>query len=306
MKGRRVLVTGPAGTIASSICRQLVSDNEVWGLARFSRPGSREATEAAGVRTAVVDLGEPDFSALPAEFDHVLHLATFMSGADDYEAALRVSALGTGHLMRHFRTSGSFLVMSTTSVYRPHPDPGHSYGEQDPLGEAAHPSKPNYSISKIAEEAVARFAAEAFGIPTVLARMNVFYGRARGIPYQHLDAILAGRNIQLRSAAIRYSPIHELDAVHHLDGLLAAAAVPATVVNFGGDHAVEAERWCAYLGELVGREPRIQIRPLPGSQPGVVANPTRRIGLTGPDRIDWREGLRDMVNHRLAAASGSE
>ena len=39
---RKILVTGPAGQIAFPLASRLAQDNEVWGIARFSEPGSRE------------------------------------------------------------------------------------------------------------------------------------------------------------------------------------------------------------------------------------------------------------------------
>ena len=36
----KILITGPAGRIASGLARSLAADNEVWGIARFSDPAS--------------------------------------------------------------------------------------------------------------------------------------------------------------------------------------------------------------------------------------------------------------------------
>jgi nucleoside-diphosphate-sugar epimerase len=159
LKGKKILVTGPAGQIAHAVCRTLAPDNDVWGIARFSRPGSRDFVESLGVTTREVDLADPDFGGLPGDFDYVLHLAAYMGETDDHDHALRVNAEGTGLLLGHFRDVQAVLVMSTTGVYRPHEDPLHLYRETDPLGDAVNPNIPTYAISKIAEEAVARFCA---------------------------------------------------------------------------------------------------------------------------------------------------
>ena len=55
---------GPAGQIAAPLCQHLAKDNEGWGIARFSVPGSREEVAAMGVTTRVVDLGTGDFALL--------------------------------------------------------------------------------------------------------------------------------------------------------------------------------------------------------------------------------------------------
>lgn len=61
LRDEKILITGPAGQIAWPLCRYLATDNEVWGVARFSQPGSREAVEKLGVTTRVVDLGDEVF-----------------------------------------------------------------------------------------------------------------------------------------------------------------------------------------------------------------------------------------------------
>jgi nucleoside-diphosphate-sugar epimerase len=143
---------------------------------------------------------------------------------------------------------------------------------------------------------VAGYCAEEFGIPTIIGRMNVAYGRGGGIPYQHMELILAGKPVTIREDPLRYSPIHESDIVGHMDGLLAAAVAAAPIVNFGGDEVVTAQQWCRLLGQLGGIEPRIRIERLPGMQPGMSVDPTERRRLTGPDRMGWRDGISDMYN----------
>ncbi len=301
LRNKKILITGPTGQIAEAICKRLAPDNDVWGISRFSDAAARQRVEGLGVRTRQVDLAAPDFTGLPTDFDHVLHLAAFMDSADDFDLALRVSAIGTGHLMSHFRSAHSVLIMSTASVYRPHDDPEHLYVETDPLGDVALPiTRPTYSISKIAEEAVAKFCAEEFNIPTIIGRMNIAYGLRGGWPARHLEKILTREPIVVRWDPIRYSPIHEDDITRHLVGLLSAAQTEAKVVNFCGDVVVSAQEWCAYLGELADIEPEFRLEPLPGGQRSVACDATLRCSLTGPDRVHWREGVREVFEARMA------
>src|SRR5262249_26864935 len=192
VKGAKILITGPAGQIAFPLAERLARDNEVWGIARFSDPETREKVEAVGVTTRAVDLADGDFGDLPTDFDHLLHLATFQGGGLDYDQALRVNAEGTGLLLQHCRTARSARVMSLASVYRPVDAPLHVFLETDPLGDANSPHAPTYSMSKISEEAVARTCARLFDLPVVIARMNASYGSNGGLPTYHLDWILAG------------------------------------------------------------------------------------------------------------------
>ena len=123
LSGEKVLITGPGGRIALGIAKTLAADNEVWGIARFSDPAVRDEVDALGVTTRVVDLGDPDFSDLPDDFTYLLHIAADFG--EDYERGLRVNAEGTGLLLSHCRNAKAALVMSTVTVYKPHPDPWH-------------------------------------------------------------------------------------------------------------------------------------------------------------------------------------
>src|SRR5215213_8161668 len=168
LQDEKILITGPAGRIAYGLARSLVADNEVWGIARFSDPATRDKVEALGVTTRTLDLADREFGDLPADFTYLLHLVADFS-VDDYERALRVNAEGTGFVLEHCRKAKAAIVMSTVTVYKPHPDPWHAFDEGDPLGDVMLPDRLPYSISKIAEESVARYCARSFRLPVTIA-----------------------------------------------------------------------------------------------------------------------------------------
>jgi uncharacterized protein YbjT (DUF2867 family) len=92
------------------------------------------------------------------------------------------------------------------------------------------------------------------------------------------------------------SPIHDDDILAHVPGLLAAASVPATITNWGGDEAVDLRDMVRFLGELAGREV-----PMPESPEGIqhsLIDPTRRQQLAGLCHVPWKEGVRRMVAAR--------
>jgi nucleoside-diphosphate-sugar epimerase len=294
LSGEKILVTGPAGSIAEPLCEYLASDNDVWGIARFSVEGSRERLEDLGVTTRVVDLADGEFGALPDDFTILLHIAAYIGGGDDYDHALRVNAEGTGLLLEHCRKVKAALVMSTGSVYKPHPDPWHAYRETDPLGEDALPGQPTYAISKIAEEAVARTAARTLGVRVVIARMNAAYGNKRGLERMHLEQVLMGRPVVVRWDPCPYSPISQEDINAQLEAVLSLASVPATVVNWGGDEAVSPQQWCPFFAELAGVEAQLVVQEVPGAKRGVVVEPSKRKSVTGPCTVSWQDGMRRM------------
>src|SRR5690606_8277068 len=121
------------------------------------------------------DYVHDDLSALDNDYDYVLHFATTqMAGSYDFDHAIEVNAVATGRLMYHFRNVKVFFYSSTCSVYSA--EGKEPKKESDPLGDSMRKFCPAYSFSKVASEAVVRFTSGQFGIPAVIARMNVSYG----------------------------------------------------------------------------------------------------------------------------------
>jgi len=294
LKGEKILITGPAGSIAHGLTRALAGDNEVWGLARFGDAPARRGIDALGVTTRSIDLASGQFGDLPRDFTYVVHMAVAYVPSD-YDQALRVNAEGTGFLLEHCRRAKAALVMSTCSVYKPHADPWHAYRESDALGDSLSPNSPPYPISKIAQEGVARYCARAFGLPVTIARMNSAYGAAGGLPLMHARALAEGRCVEARWDPYPYNPIHASDILWMLEPLLAAAAVPATIVNWGGDEAVTVQQWCDYMGGLLGVPAHVTIRHAEGDSRGNRIDTEKRTSLTGPSRMSWKDGLKQSL-----------
>ncbi len=294
----KILITGPAGQIAEPLTRYLAKDNEVWGAARFSDAAARARIDGYGVTTRSVDLATGKLGDLPDDFTYVLHLAADQSNDLDYDRSLRVNAEGTGLLLQHCRKAKAALVMSTFSVYRPNPDPGHRYAETDPLGEVNAVHAPTYSVSKIGQEAVARFCARAFDLRVTIARMNASYGDNGGLPAIHLALARAGEPVVTRWDPCTYSPIHEDDICAQAGPLLEAASTPATIVNWAGDEPVSVQEWCAEFAALLGHPVKVDVREFPGTQPSAISDNTKRLSITGPCTVPWREGMRRMFTAR--------
>lgn len=295
MRDTTIVMTGITGQIGFPLAAHLAQHNEVWGIARYSDPAVRARVEAAGIRPVVADLADGSLDDVPRDVTYVLHLAAYQGAEPDYDHAIAVNAEGTGRLLEHCRGAKAALVMSTGSVYRPHPEPFHRYRETDPLGDSGTIHAPTYAVSKIAQEAVARTCARVFGLPVVVARMNAAYGPNGGLPWMHLEAIAAGRAVTARVDHHLYSPIHEDDIAWQVEPLLAAASVPATIVNWGGDEPVALQDWCAHLGRLLGRDAVVDTVPRPGTRQSNAFDSSKRIAITGPSRVDWRDGMATMV-----------
>jgi len=293
----KILITGASGQIGYGLARYLAPHNEVWGVARFADPAARDGLGALGVTTRSVDLAAGGLEELPADFTYLLHLAADVT-TGDYDRALQVNAEATGVVLEHCRFAKAALVMSSLSTYKPHPDPWHAFAETDPLGDAMAPPSPPYSVSKIAQEAVARYCARSLGLPVAITRLGAAYGDRGGLPVLHLDAVARREPVRTRSDPMPYTPIHDDDLCAQLEAILAAASVPATVVNWVGDEPVSVQEWTAYFGELLGVVARVEVEPIPGASVGSVGDATRRRSLTGPCTVGWRAGLGDVAAER--------
>jgi len=172
MRGKKLLITGPAGQIAFPLAEELAQHNEVWGIARFSEPGSQERCEKVGIRTVVCDLAKGDFSALPDDFEYLLHLATFQGGGLDYDQAIRVNAEGTAALATAAMAAGvgRFVFVSTSKVMG-------EKNREGPFRETDAPAPEDaYALSKWAGEKAVLDVCRQGRMQPVIVRPPLVYG----------------------------------------------------------------------------------------------------------------------------------
>jgi nucleoside-diphosphate-sugar epimerase len=194
--------------------------------------------------------------------------------------------------MAHCKSAKAFLHFSSTAVYE---YAGRSpRKETDPLGDNHRSMFPTYSIAKITAETVCRFAAKHFDIPTTIARLSVPYGNNGGWPYFHLLMMKENMAIDIHPEGPNsYNLLHANDYIEKIPYLLAAASTDVTTTNFGGSQAVSIEEWCAYLTELSGFIPNFNEKSTAFGS--LAIDTTQMHSLIGETRMDWREGIRAMV-----------
>jgi len=289
------LIAGATGMVALPVAERLAREHDVVATARFSDPALRKRLEAAGVECIPTDLVDGDVSALPTDCDYVLNFSVMKTATWDRDLDGNVGGLGA--LMHHCRGARAFLHCSSTAVYQPNGH--HAFRETDPLGDnhRVWDFLQTYSISKIAAEAMARYCARTLDLPTTIARLNVPYGDNGGWPDGHIQMLAAGMPIPVHTdAPTQYNPIHEDDIVAMIPALLAAASVPVTTVNWGGDDVVGIEEWCTYLAGLMGVE--ASFAPTEQHLQSVMVDLTRMHEIAGHTTVHWHDGFRRMLEHR--------
>jgi len=294
ISGEKILISGVTGMVANPLARHLARDNEVWGIARFADPAVRSELEQAGIRTHVVDLAEGRLDDLPADFTYVLHLAWTRADLAQLDMSIRCNVEGAGLVLHHCRRAKAALVMSGMGVYSPSGDPWHAYAESDPVGRAATAYAPTSPASKLGLEAVARFCARAFDLPVTITRLNTWMGTPGSFPGMHISAVLEGRAMVAPFDPNPHNPIHTDDMLWQLEPLLDAASTRAFITNWCGDDVTTAQEWMQWAGDWSGRPARLEVREVPCSPAGTLADATLRKSVTGPCRTSFPAAYRAL------------
>lgn len=291
IEGKRILVTGATGQVAGLMTEKLAERNEVWAAARFTDANAKAALEAKGVKTAYFSMGDADLSGLP-DVDYVFHCGC-NTAPKTPEIGMSQNAEGTGFLMQRYRGIRAFFHMSSSSVYRVAASSPEPVKETDMLG-GFSAYGPHYAMSKLATEAVVRFQARVLGLPTIIARLDVAYG-ARGhggVPMALYMMMKHGMPYTRAAAGESFcSPIHEDDIAEQAERLIQKAAVPAPIVNLGGDEPVSVEEMIRYVESLTGLTMKIDVAD-DATWGMKVLDGTLRKQLAGPCRVTWKEGVR--------------
>ena len=295
LEGQKILITGATGRVAFPIARALAQRNEVWGVARFTDPGSQSRLESVGVRPLPLDVSTGDLSSLPDDFTYVFH-AAMSSGADGWASAFEMNSQASGGLLYHCRGScKGFVFCSTGSIYQ--------YQGRRPLRESDPPGVPrldsygNYSFSKVAGEAVCTWISREHKVPLTIIRICSTYGPEGGTPADRFERMLAGKPVRLHpDAPNNFNPIYEDDYVAHGIRALEVAGVPPVVVNWAGSETVSAEEYCTYMGELVGIEPNFVYDP--AVHTALWPDVTYMHQVLGRTKVHWRDGFRRMIEAR--------
>lgn len=296
-KGHKILLTGLTGRIGAAAAHFLSPQNEVWGLARFSREGSLEEAQKLGVKTITGDYARGSLDEVPTDFDYVVHIAANVK-CQTAEEGMADNADGAARLMNHCRNSKAFLHVSATGIYAQNPDPHHAYLETDDVGGGYGGQ---YAPTKLAGEGAVRAAAQILNLPTVICRQNVQYGgpsEDAGLIDRFLDVFVeTGEAFLPPEGPFIIGPIHEDDIVALIEPCLKVASVPATIVNWGGDELVDWQEMFEYAGELIGEAPKF-IRSEIFAFPNCFPDPTLRQKIGGPCKVNWKEGVRRTLELR--------
>jgi nucleoside-diphosphate-sugar epimerase len=289
IQGEKILVTGPAGHLTAPIVRRLVEDNEVWGLARFTDPGSRAGLEKMGVTCVAKDLAVDSLDDLPTDFDRVFHAGAMvaMGSEDDMAYTFKVNVDGTGRLLERCRAAKTFVFCSTGGVYAKQSRPVR---EDDDYGAPI----PAYSLSKISAEQLVQFLAPRLEVPTIILRIGAVYGPDATGPLVRIRRMLRGKEVWVNPEEPRQGSVMWVDdAVRLAIVAMEKGRIPPVTVNFSGDDPVSIEEYCLYTGRLLGVEPKF--RYTDETYPANQMDTSLMHQVLGTCEVGWQEGFRRLV-----------
>lgn len=317
--GKRILVTGAGGFIASHLVEALVGAGaEVRAFVHYNSRNDRGHLEHVepDVREAIeVVLGEiqDGFSVARAVAgcDVVFHLAALIGIPYSYLAPksyIDTNVLGTLNVLEAVRGADVERMVQTST--------SETYGtaRYTPIDER-HPlqGQSPYSASKIAAEKLAESYARSFGTPvTILRPFNTFGPRQslRAVIPTVIAQALAGGEVRIGSL----TPIRDFTFVTDTARAFMAAATAeeaiGSVFNAGSGRGITIGALAELILEIVGSDGRLlaeelRVRPEASEVRELLCDATRLREATGwAPTVELREGLERTVAWMRDAAPG--
>ena len=184
LHGKRVLITGGAGFIGSTLARRLVDDNRVVLYDNLTRDALRHTDLAAHPNVEAVNGDILDAAALARAAEgvtHIVHMAA-IAGVDSVLKSpvrtMRVNLLGTANVLEAAAagrdTLERFVDFSTSEVFGRHAYKVEETHETS--GGSVGEARWTYAVSKLAGEYLAHSYFDEMGLPTAVIRPFNIYG----------------------------------------------------------------------------------------------------------------------------------
>lgn len=294
LSGRRVLVTGAAGFIGSSLCRRLSETGARVHATSRAPDASLDNLSWRSCDLANHDAAMDLFRSVRPEI--VLHLAGHVSGARATEAVLptlRGNLASTVHVLLAAQEHGCERVVLTGSLEEPEPGPGMGW----PV-----PSSP-YAASKLASSAYGRMFAALFGLPVVVLRVFMVYGpgqrdESKLVPYV-ITSLLRGERPRLGSGAREVDWIYIDDVVQAFMDAAVGAGLKGVTLDVGSGALMPVREMVARLYRALAPDVTpefgaIPDRPMEQIRVARVEETRRQLGWS--PGIDLDEGIRRTID----------
>ncbi len=310
LSGKRILITGGAGFIGTTLARRLVDDNEVVAMDNLHRDAlsGTALAEHPNFRFVQGDiLDAAHLLELARGATHIVHAAA-IAGVDTVLASpvrtMRVNTIGTYNALEAALatkdTLERLIEFSTSEVFGQH---AFNVGEGHvttigSVGEARW----TYAVSKLAGEHMAHAYHDEFGLPTVSVRPFNIYGPGQiggGAIRAFIEAALAGRDLTIHGDGSQIRAWTYVDDM--VEGLLLAlehAAAVGESFNIGNPRsAVTIFDLAQRIKRISGATGAITFQPLHYVDVELrIPNAAKARELLGFDaRVELDEGLERTI-----------
>ncbi len=246
VKNKKILIFGVSGRVGFDLAKILVQSNEVYGVALFTNPETRQKVEALGVRSFQLDVVKKDLKKLPSGFDYIFNEIAFMHGAEeDPKRAYETNAYFLGRLMERFKRARGIIHASTGNVYGLPGTPVTEESPEAPVGV--------YGLSRLVGEHMIKYFSARNNTPAVILRY--FHGNDEryGVLYRLAHLILDEKEIPDYFGS-------QINCIAHSDLVQFTALsadhcrVPPLVMNITSPHVYEVKDLVISLAKVLGVE----------------------------------------------------
>jgi UDP-glucose 4-epimerase len=208
LTGKKILITGGAGFIGTTLARRLVDENQIVAVDNLHRDalGGTDLAEHPNFHFHQGNVLDAELvTELARGASHVLHAAA-IAGVDTVLESpvrtMRVNLIGTYNVLEAAlatkETLERLIEFSTSEVFGTYAFrvDERSVTTQGSVGEARW----TYAVSKLAGEHMAHAYHQEFGLPTVSVRPFNVYGPGQiggGAIRAFIEAALAGRDLMI-------------------------------------------------------------------------------------------------------------
>ena len=238
LSGKRILITGGAGFIGTTLARRLVDENEVVALDNLHRDALTGTDLAVHPSFELVQgdvLDGERVKEVARGATHVVHCAA-IAGVDTVRESpvrtMRVNLIGTYNALEAAvavqGTLERFLDFSTSEVFGPHAFNVRE-GQVSTIGSVGE-ARWTYAVSKLAGEHMAHAYHDELGLPTVTVHPFNVYGPGQiggGAIRAFIEAALAGDDLVVHGDGSQIRAWCYVDDM--VDAALACLEHPAAV-----------------------------------------------------------------------------
>lgn len=239
---------GKMGPTLAVLCKKAFEkaekSNRVLAVSRFSDPVASGYLKAQGVETLPCDLMEPGaLNALP-NAPNIIYMAGKKFGTAGAEAQTwAMNAWLPSRVAERFK-SARIVAFSTGNVYPQLPLASGGANENVPPAPVG-----DYAQSSLARERMFEYAAETFGTPVAIYRLNYAVDLRYGVLYDIARQVMEGRPLSLSMAA--FNCIWQGDANEAALRLLNHASPKVFRLNVTGPETASLKQTALQLGELL-------------------------------------------------------